>query len=538
MAGSTGQFMHGVTTRELPTQIISPIRADSGINVVIGTAPIHKMQRSSGPAPVNGSGNGNGSGSPPPPPPENGNGNGNGAEARRRLAARQAAPKNRLVNTPRLYFNYADAVAEMGYSEDWHTFTICEHMNAAFVQYGVSPVIYVNVLDPDKHRGESVTETLQVTRNEALVTNPLNIGDSLQLRAGQQTLERSTHYSFSTRADGQTVIAFTNAANVGQSVEATYDVIDPSLITKADIIGGIDPETGRGTGLEAIEDVFLLFNVVPNILLCPGWSHDPEVASVMVAKMESINGCFKGIAVCDVDTEEVINPIDVPYWMNQNNYVFERQVTCFPYVALTDRVFRQSSQIGPLMAFTDVKRGGGLPHFSPSNKNYRMNRLCDANGNDVYISRLTANYLNANGCVTAQNFIGGWRCWGNRTSIYPASSDVKDVFIPNRRMTDFISNTVVLTVWQFVDEPGNLRLIDAIVNSLNYFFNGLTAQGAMLRARVEFRPEENPKTELLAGHYVFRLAQASPTPAEWIEFLIIFDVSYLDVLFEGLAAAA
>jgi phage tail sheath protein FI len=149
------------------------------------------------------------------------------------------------------------------------------------------------------------------------------------------------------------------------------------------------------------------------------------------------------------------------------------------------------------------------------------------------MSKDNADYLNANGVVTALNFIGGWKCWGNRTSIYPASSDVKDVFIPNRRMTDFIRNTIVLSVWQYVDEPGNLRMIDAVVNSLNGYFNGLKAQGALLGARVEFRASDNPKVELLAGHYVFRVSQASPTPAEWIQFLVIFDTSYLDVLFGG-----
>jgi uncharacterized protein len=69
------------------------------------------------------------------------------------------------------------------------------------------------------------------------------------------------------------------------------------------------------------------------------------------------------------------------------------------------------------------------------------------------------------------------------------------------------------------------------------WLNGLTNQGATLGGRVEFRHDENPTTELLAGHYVFHVFIAPPTPAEWIEFLIEYDVSYLDTLFEGAVAA-
>ena len=40
------------------------------------------------------------------------------------------------------------------------------------------------------------------------------------------------------------------------------------------------------------------------------------------------------------------------------------------------------------------------------------------------------------GIVTALNWEGGWRVWGNRTSDYPSSTDPKDTFIPNRRMME------------------------------------------------------------------------------------------------------
>jgi phage tail sheath protein FI len=103
-------------------------------------------------------------------------------------------------------------------------------------------------------------------------------------------------------------------------------------------------------------------------------------------------------------------------------------------------------------------------------------------------------------------------------------------------MTDWVGNTVVLTVYQFVDKPGNRRLIDAIVDSLNIWLNSLVSSQNALGARVEFNQAENSDADLLNGHYTFHIFEAFPTPAEWIEFLLEFDVTYLDTLFNTQSA--
>ena len=157
---------------------------------------------------------------------------------------------------------------------------------------------------------------------------------------------------------------------------------------------------------------------------------------------------------------------------------------------------------------------------------------------DVFFSKALADSLNGQGIVSTINWIGGWKLWGSNMSIYPSSSDVKDRWIPVRRMTDWLGNTVVLTVFQFVDKPGNRRLIDSIIDSLNIWLNSLVASGNALGARVEFRHDENPTTDLLNGHYRFHIYEAFPTPAEWIEFLLEFDVTYLETLFTPVTAQA
>ena len=57
---------------------------------------------------------------------------------------------------------------------------------------------------------------------------------------------------------------------------------------------------------------------------------------------------------------------------------------------------------------------------------------------EVFMGPDQAAYLNGEGVITALNFIGGWKSWGNRTAAYPASTDPKDTFMPTRRMFNWV----------------------------------------------------------------------------------------------------
>jgi phage tail sheath protein FI len=449
-----------------------------------------------------------------------------------------------LVNVPRIYNYYEEAVAEMGYSTDWETYDICEHMDAVFVEYGVYPVTYIAVNDPVTGAttdppapftlvNGQVDTAKQYNRWTIEVTGP----------TGTPTYVEDTDYIVSLSANNTWIITriATGAIPTDTSIiEVGGQIAATAPVDAADIIGGIDVTTGKRKGLEAVEDVFQKTGFVPGVLICPAWSHDPVVAAAMEAKAENINGCFACTVLIDVDTSAVTKAQDVNAWKNTNNIVFPRQECLFgkpslmgvasgqpgSFVAI-NKIFNFASQQGPLLQWTDTYKGGGLPYCSPSNKNLRMNSLQVASGEEISMHLLDANMLNGQGVVTALNWIGGWRSWGNRTAAYPANSDVKDMFIPVRRMFDYIGNTVILTIWQKVDEPGNRRLIDAIVNSLQLWLDGLTNQEALLGARIEFKQSENPTTELLNGHYVFHIFIAVPTPAEWIDFRIEYWVPYI-----------
>jgi phage tail sheath protein FI len=501
-----GPFPHGVSWQDVPTSVIAPVAAYPGINVVVGSAPL--WQTPNGKA---------------------------------------------YLNVPRVYNSYEEAVAEQGYSNDWATYDICEHMDAVFVEFGMFPVIYIAC--NDVFTGATVHPASSFTLVGGQIDTALKlINDSTLIVSGPSgtpVYAEGTDYLKSLSDNSTWVItriATGAIASDTATIQVAGEIPSSAPVTAAIIIGGIDA-SGKNTGLQAIEDVFQKTGYVPGIVICPAFSSQPTVAAAMEAKCENINGCFAATCIIDVDTATVKKASDVLNWKNNvANAVFPRQQVCFGHPALVGaitgqpgsatqitKVFHFASQQGPLCQWTDTYKGQGMPYCSPSNKNLRMNSLQDGAGAEIPMHLVDANMLNSQGVITALNWIGGWRSWGNRTACYPSDTDVKDMFIPVRRMFDYIGNTIVLTIWQEVDEPGNRRLIDAVVNSIQMWLDGITATGALIGAAIQFNQNENPATEILNGHYVFHVYIAVPTPAEWLDFRIEYWIPYIDNLWPSIS---
>jgi Bacteriophage tail sheath protein len=486
-------YKHGVTWRDVPTSIVAPITADSGIPVAVGVAPVYLANN---PAPL---------------------------------------------NLPRIYYTFEEAVLEMGFSYSFHRYPLCEVMYDYFVLFNVGPIILSNVFDPDDpiYAGTPVVDSQQ-----QFLTNSITLGPDIpentvvvKDQAGLTTYVQGTDYILTNDTDANLVVTRLPGGSiaVNDQVKISYVPVDASKVTKTTIIGGVDPQTGKGTGLEVIDEVFPALGVVPGILLTPGWAQIPEVAAVLASKADNINGCFRCTAYVDIDSEVVVKANDVYAWKNTNNYVDHRLIACWPRVAIDDTDSWLSTEAAALTEWVD-QSNDDVPVESPSNKNLKMNRTIAGQLHDpvdLFFGKSYADMLNGQGIVTAINWIGGWKLWGNNTSVYPSSSDPKDRWISVRRMTDWLGNTTVLTVYQFVDKPGNRRLIDAVIDSLNIWLNSLVSSGDSLGARVEFRQDENSDSDLISGHYKFHIYEAFPTPAEWIEFLLEFDISYLNNLFNS-----
>ncbi|MEF3312614.1 phage tail sheath family protein [Paenibacillus sp. GYB004] len=481
-------FKHGVYVTEQPTSILAPVEANSAIPFVVGTAPINLSKLAEVP-----------------------------------------------VNKPILAYTYKEAVEALGYSDDWASYTLCEFIYSHFALYGLSPVILVNVLDPadTDHKETVVPASVPVTDGVVTIGVEGIVLSSVVVKSSDGTTTyTAADYSAAFDDKGHVVITRKAAGTIPANVTALqvgYDKLKPSGVVAADVIGGVDGTSGALTGLELINEAFPRFGLVPGLVLAPGYSQDPTVAAVMTAKAGNINGNFKAMALTDIPTDTVTLYGDVPAWKSDNSYTSTQQIPTWPMIKLGDQLFHGSTQIAGVIGTTDAGRGG-VPYASPSNKALKANGAVLADGTEVFLGIDQANYLNSQGIVTPLNFGNGWRLWGNNTGAFPGTTDPKDSFIPVRRMFNWISNSIILTYMQKVDEPMNKRLVEAVTDSINIWLNGLTASGALLGGRVEFNASENPVTDLMAGKMRFHLYITPPSPAQEIIFLLEYDASYLAAL--------
>lgn len=313
------------------------------------------------------------------------------------------------------------------------------------------------------------------------------------------------------------------------SIAFSAQKLDPSAVAASDIIGGVDV-SGNKSGFELVDECFPRFRLVPGLLLAPGYSHNAGLAAVMAAKAANINQEFSAIALIDAPTDSVSQYSGVPEWKNTNNVIDSRQIVCWPGLSLDGVYYHLSTQLAGVINITDSENDD-VPYVSPSNHNINATATVLADGSEVWIAPDTGAYLNGQGVVTALNFIGGWKAWGNRTACYPGNTDAKDAFISVRRMFSWIGNTLVQTFWGKLDAPLNPRLVETVVDSANLWLNGLEARQYIIGGRVEFNPDENPAQDLLDGIAHFHVYVTPASPARELDFTLEYDPAYLENLF-------
>lgn len=448
----------------------------------------------------------------------------NGIAALCTYLVKQGCGKKRWNSSHIMCQSYAEAVAALGYSDDWEKYPICEAIYSQFKLYGVAPVVFVNVLDPAKHKKSVAEQNYPVADGKVLL--PL---EALKNTVKVTSYTAGTDYELFYEGENLILEVLDGGSIPAETGELTitFDAVDPSKINENDIIGGFDTSTKKYSGLELIDKVFPKYGIVPDLIVAPGWSDKSNVAAVMTAKADAINTVFTGAkALIDADTNTVRHYADVPAWKKAQNMNSKAEILCWPMFGLGDRVFHASVHAAGLMGKTDSDNGG-CPAESPSNKSLQIDRAMLADGTTVLLDLAQANYLNSNGIVTALNFIGSYVLWGDETACFPADTDVKNYFISVSRMFGWVARSVILTYWSKIDKKMTRRLIDSIVDSVNIWLNGLVSEEKLLGARVEFLDEENSTTALMAGKAVFHIYMTPASPMRECEFVLEYDADYV-----------
>lgn len=479
------KYYHGVRVQE-ETELVELVTGKAGLQVVIGTAPIN-------------------------------------------LAENPLA----VVNIPVVCQSMQEAKSKLGYSNDFASYTLCQSMFASFNTFSVAPVVFINVLDPARHVRENEEKEYAVLNRQV---RPEDLGilmHSIVVKHDTQVLTKNEDFLISFEESGKIIITLISDKTADATVlKVSSKSIDPSAVTDADIIGGYNAETGKESGLEVLRQVYPRTGMTPGLLMAPGWSHKPEIGSVMMSKCESINGVFSAECLLDLDTMQTKLYTNAPDVKEKSGYQDKHAIVLWPKAKVNDKQIYYSALYGAMTAYTDVKNDD-VPSISPSNILIGVTSAVLEDGTEVFLDREQANTLNGQGIVTLINE-GSWRSWGNNTSVYPEIKDVKDRWICCRRMFTWIANSLISTYRERVDSPANFRLIESICDSENIRISSYVAAGKLAGGKIEYNESENNVENLLCGKVVFRIHIAAYTPAEDILFILKFDP---DLLKESLAGS-
>ncbi len=466
---------HGIYIKESPTSIISP-KTSSTVTVAIGIAPIHL-----------------------------------------------ASKKDRKVNTPILTYSEGEVAKHIGLSKNTEKYGLSEVSDMFFKYTGVAPVVFINVLDPKKHKVDIENNTISFENGEYKIDKEGVLLETIVLAPETGTeYKQGIDYVVAFDDSEKAIITMQDISIKKASLK--YSHIEPNLVTKDDIIGGEDA-SGVQTGMELITSIYSKFKVVPRQLIHPSWM-TTDVIAAGYAKMQSILGTCKGMQWVDIDTEMATDYTMVASEKANSNIIGINQIVCWPKVGLGGKQYYLSTVGAARKALTDTENDN-IPSESPSNKTLSIDSVILSNGKEVILDQGRANLLNENGIVTVNNL----KLWGNYTAARSETTDVKDTFIPIRDMFNWVGISIVLTYANKIDKPGNLNLIETITDSQNIWLNGLTASGHLYGGKVLFRQEDNPLTSLLNGRFTFKLFMSPVIPMQEMVEDMEYDPSYLNTLF-------
>lgn len=465
---------HGVYANETATAVAAPTPSESGVAFAIGAAPV------------------------------------------------QAAASPATVGVPTLVTSWEEFVEKFGYSDDWAKYPLCEVAYSHFKLFGVQPVIVCNLLNPATHKSAVAAADKAVASHQIKLPQEAILSSVVVKASGGQGtayVKGDDYDAFF--SDGELVIELLPDGDIYDATELSvaYDAVTAASVNASAVV----------TGLEKIELCATSLGIIPDIILAPGYSTSATVAAAMATKAESINGMFKAIALIDMDCS-TLTAYDAAITAKLAAAHTESEIPCWPMLGLEGKAFHLSTQLAGLMAQVDASNDD-CPVESPSNKSLRCDSMILADGTEVTLSHAQAVQLNAAGIVTCLNFLGGFVAWGNFTAAYPATKDPKDAEISVKRMFGWANNTVIRTCWSRLDKPMTRRLIDAIIDDLNAWLNGLSGAGYLLGGRIEYQEDENSLSDLMQGICRFHLFLTPPSALQEIEFVMEYDADYVTAAF-------
>ncbi|MGI5839286.1 MAG: phage tail sheath family protein [bacterium] len=474
-------YKHGAYANLLPTQDFIPPAGVGTLPVYFGVAPVHQLMDYAG-----------------------------------------------KVNKPILVRSFSEAVARAGYNDgNWTDFDLCEAVYAHF-RNGIGPIgpiILVNVLNPDTMKIEDQQAAVTLIGGQGYIENDKVILKTCAIADKVLGTDFSVEYT----PDGSKVFLKDLTGTLVSPVTVSFDEVDLSAVTSAEVINGID------TGLPL---VYPTHNLVPTILDAPVWSDIPSVDAALKAAAQQINGHWYAWVNSNLSRGASSDTIDEAIdWKAANGYTGAGEAPAWPMAKNGDRLFHLSTLATVTMQRVDFGNDN-IPYETPSNKPVDITGICLEDGTELIFDQIEANRLNAAGIRTAIYWGGRWVLWGPHTGAFIDGGDLdaRDKFDSSVRMMYHIMNTFQRRYGAEVDKPFNRARVDTILNDFQEWLDSLIARGAILAGTVSFNETSNLTSDIAEGDFVFDVATTTTPPGKSITAKVQYTAAGLTALFGGEAA--
>jgi len=433
------------------------------------------------------------------------------------------------VNKPIAVYNIAEARAKFGYSSDWEKYTLCEAFHVFFDLNTVGPLVVINVLDPENHKGESGSTTATPSNGKITISDAADIIlDSLVVGEYKLGTDYTVAYNY---AKEQIIITEVTSGGLGDGeISITYDTVDATKVEDTDVIGATD-EAGLNTGLYAIKNVYSEVGMIPSFLIAPGFSGNPDVNKAMVKVANKVSDHWDAFVYADMpltDGETALTVETAYAWKVKNGYTAENEKVFFPMAEGTDGKYYHLSTIAAAVMMGLLIENDGIPYHSSSNVPVEWVKnlyIGEENEGRVYDDSIINNKLNKNGICSAVYAQGGWRTWGTHCADYDQeNADTLNVHETNRLMLYYVENDFQNRHWDDVDQPLSANDLQSIVSEEQARLDALIQIGALTYGTAEIEASSNLRADVLTGDYKFTfnitvqpLAKSLTAVVNWVD---------------------
>ena len=296
--------------------------------------------------------------------------------------------------------------------------------------------------------------------------------------------------------------------------------------TLANIVGGVNSETGDLEGVHALAGAESVVGFSPRILCAPGFTHQRETGlrNAVVAELLGIAERLRAVIVADGP-----NTTDDAAQQYANDWGSARVYLVDPWVQVlqSDGSYASeppSARTAGIIAKIDNDLGFW---WSPSNKPINgivgTSRPVDFKLGDA---NSRANLLNEGGIATIIRQ-DGYRLWGNRS----LTDDTKWIFLSVRRTADMINDSIQRAHLWAVDRNITKTYVEDVTEGVNEYIRGLVAEGALLGGRCWPDPDLNTPANIQLGKVYFNFEFTPPYPAEHITFRSMLVNDYVAEVF-------